>query len=240
MNPLFRHLEGRHPEGCLTLYIERGPGYDPRFYDAQLKDFEQQLPQEPAVAGEIVRVREFIASARPPGLPLAVFSMEAAGIFDARRLPEDVDSRAVFGERFDLNELARQLERRPPGIVAVVEKGSARLYSVVLEEVRELEHIEGERVVPDIRPDYEKGRPRNQAAVNLRHAAQELARLAVPRRGYEAVYVAGPEEARAEFRKLLPRSVQQRIVAEFGVTLDVPPTQLANELRTVLSARLTE
>jgi hypothetical protein len=231
MNPLFRHLRGTHLEGCLSLYLQRGPGYDQRFYDALLKDFEKELPDVAGVARELVRARAFLADMRPPGVPLAIFSCAPDGVFDARRLPDDVEPQAVFGERFDLNQLAAQLERHPPGVVAVVEKASARLYSVVLEDLRELEELEGESVVRDIRPDHQTRRPEAHARRNLKRAVDRLLQLASPKRGFEAIYLAGPAEARNEFRELLPKQARERVRAELGVTLDTPPTELAQQLR---------
>jgi hypothetical protein len=231
VNVLFRHLEGRHPEGCLTLYLPAGPGFDPGYYDGLLKDAERALGSDPGVARELVAVREFIGRVRPPGLPLAIFTCSPAGIFDARRLPEDVELRFQFGERFDLNQLASQLDRHPPGVVAVVGKDEVRLFGVVLEDVQPIEDVEGETVVRDVRPDNESGWPRQQAYDNLKHAVDVLMNVASAKRGFEAIYLAGPEEPRSRFRKLLPKPAQARVRAEFGVQPSLGPSQLADQIR---------
>ena len=237
MNELFRHLEGRHPEGCLTLYFPRGPGFDPSYYDGLLKDAEREIGAERGLAREMVAVRDFIERVRPPGLPLAIFSCGPAGIFDARRLPDDVERRSVLGERFDLNPLAEQLDRHPPGVVAVVEKDEVRLYGVVLADVQPIEEVAGEAVVRDVRPDKQSGWPRQQVHKNLKHAVDVLLKVSAARRGLDAIYLAGPEEPRQAFRKLLPKPAQDRVRAEFGVTPNVGPAELADLIRKSASPR---
>jgi hypothetical protein len=239
MKRLFGHLRGAHAHGCLSLYAAAGPGFDPAYYRALLKDVDKTLAADLAgerrsrLEVEVNRVRDFLADTRPPGLPLAIFSCAEDGILDARRLPEDVETQGWFDIRFHLGPLEAQLERHPPGIVVVAEKDAARLYAVVLEDVRELDEVEG-RKISDTRkqgPDSSHHHVDNEARLNLKQVVDRLMQTNLRDHGLRALYVAGPTEARSRLVAELPQPLRKAVRAELEVQVGLGPDELAEQLR---------
>jgi hypothetical protein len=245
-SPLLQHLKGRHDHLCLSLYLPSGPGYDPRYYDAQLKDarasIEATLDDDGKVAldREMAAVRDFIEGNRPTGISVGIFSCVPCQILDGRRLPQELNRQlAYIGDEFELDPLLAQLERRPPSIVAVVEKDQARLFTVVLEDVEEVGATSGRDVR---RGDQDGARERflqqehQRVHNNIKQAVDWLLAQNLPRRGFQQLYLAGPVQARSEFKRLLPKPWQQAIRGELAVTLDVRNTELADQIRKELEA----
>lgn len=236
---LFAHLRGRHPHGCLTLYTAAGPGFDPTYYRALIKDVERDVgggldeARRRRLDVELRRVEAFIGDVRPPGLPLAIFSCADEGILDARRLPEDVATQAFFDTAFHLGPLEDQLERHPPGIVVVVEKDHARLYAVVLEDVRELDEVEGESISDTRRqgPDSSRHHVNDQARLNIKQVVDRLMQTNVRDYGLRALYVAGPTEARSRLVEQLPQPLRRSVRAELEVQVGIGAEELAARLR---------
>ena len=249
-SPLLQHLKGRQDELCLSLYLPAGPGYDPRYYDAQLKDARASIEAtlddlgRRALDREISAARDFLADHRPTGMAMAMFSCVPAGILDARRLPEDVGRPLAYvGEVFELEPLLAQLERRPPSIVALVEKDQARLFTVVLEDVEELGQSAGREVrridQSGTREQFMR-QEHQRVHNNIKQTVDWLLGQNLPRRGFQQLYVAGPVQARSEFKKMLPKAWQDAIRGELGLTLDATANELADRIRQEVGAATAE
>lgn len=158
---------------------------------------------------------------RPTEIALAVFSCEPDGIFEARRLPEDVRRLLVyFDDHFELEPLLAQMERWPPTVVAVVEKDQVRLFTAFLDDVEEVGH---HKMAIDIRRDDRRGQSEQfereegtGVRLNLKEAVQWLESQHLQRQGYTSLYLAGPVQARSQFKHLLPQPWRQALRGEFG------------------------
>ncbi len=241
MGDLFPHLRGEHDAGCLTLYMAAGPGYDPSYFRALLKDVERDLAVDMderhriRLGVEMRRVNQFIDEVRPPGLPLAVFSCVPDGVFDARRLEEDVHTEGFFDTRFHLGHLEEQLRRHPPALVVVTEKDKARLFAVVLDDVHELDEIEGEKIRDTKRqgPDSSRHRVKEHERQNIRRVIDRLMQTELRGLGLEALYVAGPVAARSQFIDELPQPLRKSLRGELEVQVGIESEELADKIRAV-------
>jgi hypothetical protein len=236
---LFQHLRGEYDAGCLTLYMAAGPGYDPTYYRALLKDVERDLAVDMderhriRLGVEIRRVDQFLDDVRPPGLPLAVFSCVPDGVFNARRLKEDVHTEGFFDTRFHLGHLDEQLRRHPPALVVVTEKDKARLFAVVLDDVHELDEIEGEKISDTKRQGRDSSRRhvKEQERQNIKRVIDRLMHTGIHGLGLEALYVAGPVAARSQFIDLLPQPLRKSLRGELEVQVRIDSDELADEIR---------
>lgn len=236
---LFAHLREEHDAGCLTLYMAAGPGYDPSYYRALLKDVERDLafdmdePHRVRLDVERRQVEQFLDDVRPPGLPLAVFSCTPDGVFDARRLEEDVNTRGFFDTSFHLGPLEEQLRRHPPALVVVTEKDRARIFAVVLDDVRELDEIEGKKIRDTKRqgPTSSRHQVKEHERQNIKQVVDRLMHTVVRGRGLEALYVAGPVAARSQFIDQLPEPLRKSLRGELEVQVGIDSDELADRIR---------
>jgi hypothetical protein len=236
---LFAHLRGEHDAGCLTVYTAAGPGYDPSYYRALLKDVERDLAlnmderHRIRLAVEMRQVEQFLDDVRPPGLPLAVFTCTPDGVFDARRLEEDVNTRGFFDTSFHLGPLEEQLHRHPPALVVVTEKDRARIFAVVLDDVRELNDIEGEKIRDTKRqgPTSSRHHVKEHERQNIKQVVDRLIHTGVRRLGLEALYVAGPVAARSQFIGELPEPLRKSLRGELDVQVGIDSDELADQIR---------
>lgn len=233
---LLARLRGLRTERTLTLYLPvRREGYDERYYSALLQDlvkrYRERLSEaERMVVGtELPRIQQTLEAERPAGCDgLAAFGCEDSGVLALVRLPEVPEARLEVGPPL-LAPIDLLLESHPPALVVVVGKERARILASILGELLPVAAVDGEEVkhsrAGGSSATSNQRKAENRASRNLRQVAALVER---ENDGfYRELLVAGPDEARAEFIRVLPphlralhREVTQASLAEpFGETL---------------------
>ncbi|MEO6798285.1 MAG: hypothetical protein ABI401_12625 [Candidatus Dormibacter sp.] len=229
----------------LSVYLPaRAEGYDTRFYDIEFGDllhrYRDRLAEKDRslMEHELRRLRTHLGFVRTAGCPaLAGFADEPAGILEVVKLRATTDERLEVGEVL-IAPILRQLEKFPPALVAVVNKEEARTFGSILDDVIALEHVVG----VDVRHIRSGGTsaPSNQRRADNRTKANlEVAIKTIQREmasgAYKVLFIAGPEEARAVFEKLLPAPLKKVVAGHLpGIVID--SATLKHDLREKLEA----
>jgi len=237
----------RATDHTLSLYLPvRAEGYDDRHYDIVFGDvlhrYRERLGRKDldVLHAELPRVRTHLGILRPAGSPaLAAFAQTDPDLLEVIPLPLPTPERLEVGQPLIAPAL-RQLEAVEPALIAVVDKEEARLFGLVLDVLFETAHITGVEVrhskAGGTSASSNQRRAENRARTNLDLAATETIREL--RTGvYASLLVAGPDEARAEYEKLLPGDLREVIGARIGASLDSATLQ-ADLRREVYALRL--
>jgi hypothetical protein len=215
---------------ALSVYLPvRSEGFDARHYDLVIGHMVRRYRDRLDVEGrevmerEIIRVRAHLDLVRPAGSPaLAAFADEPAGLLELIRLPVETETRLEVGPLL-LAPIERLLERFPPALVAVVDKEEARAFGSVLGEVVALDHVIGGEVkhhrAGGTSALSNQRRAENRAKANLTSFVRTIQREILAG-GYRRLYLAGPDEARAEFERLLPPALKRLIAGHLSASLD--------------------
>jgi hypothetical protein len=228
-------------ERTLTVYLPiRAEGFDATQYDILLKHLSDQHArrldedQRAVMRSELTRLRTHLNLVRPAGGPAIVaFANEPKRLLRLIRLPESIEERLEVGPPL-LAPLELMLDHYPPALIAVVDKTEARIFASVLGEVVALEHIEGQEVkhtrAGGTSAPSNQRRADNRTKANLKHVVEILDREM--RRGeFARVFVAGPEEARAELIHDMPKQLARSVAGAISATLDNTPGRLQVDIR---------
>lgn len=224
---------------ALSVYLPmRAEGFDARHYDLvighMVRRYRDRVGDEgrEVMEREIPRVRARLELVRPAGAPgLAAFADEQAGLLELIRLPAETETRLEVGPLL-LAPIERLLERYPPALIAVVDKEEARVFGAVLGEVFPVDHLIGKEVKHNKAGGTSalsnQRKAENRARANLTLFASTIERE-MRAGSYHRIYVAGPDEARAEFEKLLSPGLRRLIAGRLSASLD--STQLQHQFR---------
>lgn len=229
---------------ALSVYLPaRAEGYDTRFYDIEVGDLvhrykDRMTEKDRALMDyELRRLRARLAVVRPAGCPaIACFADEAAGITDVIKLRQPTDKRLEVGQLL-IAPILRQLEETPPTLIAAVDKEHAKTFGAVLDHIITLGESQGAEVKKSraggtSAPSNQR-KADNTARMNL-EAAVKIVEREMGSGAYQQLYIAGPEEARAQFERLLPEPLRKKIAGRFGILMDSPT--LKHDLRERLAA----
>jgi hypothetical protein len=234
------------PALALSAYLAAGAGaaFDPGYHHAALKELARQTE---AVLGEaeLAALRRELPEALayldllhpPPGLALGLFCCSPAGLLRLWRLPPEIETELRIGSRLHLAPVRRLLQLHPPALVVVADKERVRIFTSVLTEVEELAEEVGEPVDRHRQGGWSatsyQRREDLHARSNLKVAGELLSRA--DRNFFQRIYLAGPPEARAELRRLLPRDAARRVAGELHLPTYLATAELAHRLRELLS-----
>jgi release factor family 10 len=230
---------------ALSIYLPaRSEGYDSRFYDIEFRDLlhrykDRLSPKDRELMEyELRRLRNYIAVVRPAGVPgFAGFADEPRGVLELVRLRDVVEERLEVGEVL-MAPIVRQLEHYPPALIAVVDKEHARTFGAILEEIIPLEHVNGTEVrhsrAGGTSAASNQRKADNKARANLETAIKTVERE-MASGVYVQLYVAGPEEARTTFERLLPERLKKVVAGHLSASPD--PSELKRALREQVIAR---
>jgi hypothetical protein len=221
----------------------RSEGYDARFYDIEFRDLLHRYSSRLAPKNrelmeyEMRRLRHHIAAVRPAGCPaFAGFADEPHGVLELIKLRDETDERLEVGELL-LAPLLRQLEHYPPALIAVVDKEHARTFGAILDEVIPLAEVNGAEVrhsrAGGTSAPSNQRKADNKAKANLETAVKTVERE-MASGAYMHMYVAGPDEARATFERMLPERLKKLVAGHLSASLD--SSELKRELREKLLA----
>ena len=233
---------------AVSVYLPaRAEGFDMRHYDIELghlrRRYRYRLDDEEReiMERELRRLREHLEVVKPAGCPaLAGFGDEPVGLLELVKLPSETDARLEVGPLL-LAPIERQLERFPPALIAVVDKEHARLFAAVLDEVYPLEQVHG----VEVRRNRAGGTsaPSNQRKADNRTKSNlekviDVIGHEVRSGAYMRIFVAGPEEARAELERLMPPPLKRVLAGHLSASID--SSRLQHELRQQLQLARTQ
>lgn len=226
---------------ALSLYFPvRYEGYEARFYDRVFRELvkthrHRLSDKDNAVVDrELPRVRARLAVLRPAGSPaMAAFADEPKRVLELLRLPDETEERLEVGPPL-LAPMELLLRKHPPALVIVVDKERVETFASILDEVIPLDHLKG-LDVKHMKSGGTKERALQRRADNrARENLETVVRLvekeirAVP---YRRLFIAGPEEARAELEDLLPAPLKKLVAGHLSASFDYRVGELEHHLR---------
>jgi peptide chain release factor subunit 1 len=234
---ILRGLAAWNPEGIpvTSLYLTidgrrypRRADYEVRL-DELLRDAKAQMDGLSAEAARSVGrdlermsgfVREDLERGDTRGL--ALFSADAAGLWEAILLPRTVLDRAYVAPRAEIRMLEALLETYGATCTALVDFEKARLFLLQLGRVEEVHDVWDE--VPGRHEQGGRAQMRMQRHVDdhrqqhLKHVAQTLFGL-LRDRGFDHLILAGPGEAHHELERCLHGYLRQRLRARITLPM---------------------
>ncbi len=229
----------RASDRALSVYLPaRAEGFDMRHYDIEFgqlrRRYKDRLDKEEReiMERELLRLREHLEAVKPAGGPaLAGFGDEPAGLLELVKLPMETEARLEVGPLL-LAPIERQLERFPPALIAVVDKEHAKLFAAILDDVYRLEQVHGVEVKRNkaggtSAPSNQR-KADNRTKANLERVIDVIGHE-VRSGAFMRIFVAGPEEARAELERLMPPPLKRLLAGHLSAAIDSP--RLQHELR---------
>jgi peptide chain release factor subunit 1 len=180
-----------------------------------------------SVMGDLEAIGSFVRDEFERGdtRGLALFSADAAGLWEEVRLPRPVRDRATVASAADVLPLEQVLETYRPMCLALVDFEKARLFLSELGRVEEVTHF-----IDDVPGRHDQGgwsQMRMQRHVDdhrqrhLKRVAEALFRL-LKASPFDSLVLAGPAEAHLDLEHTLHPYLRERIRA--SVTLTVTAT----------------
>lgn len=228
----------------MSVYLPaRSEGYDARFYDIEFRDLLHRYQDRVTAKDrelmeyEMRRLRHQIAVVRPAGChAFAGFADEPNGVLELVKLRDETDERLEVGQVL-VAPILRQLEHYPPALVAVVDKEHAKTFGAILDDIVTLDHIDGAEVrhtrAGGTSAASNQRKAENKAKANLEAAAKAVDRE-LASGAYQQLFIAGPDEARAAFERMLPERIKKMVAGHLSASLD--SSELKRELREKVAA----
>jgi hypothetical protein len=200
---LVEHFDSQRAR-VLSVYLDLDPA-SPRPYrqefESLLKAWEARVDDwaRAELAREAAKVRSWLETLERHGRGAVAFCSEPLGLWWTHVLAVRVPSHVTFEPSPDIALLLRLLDEYERYAVAVVDNDTARVLSIFLGEI-------------EAREDFDGGPTLYR---HLQQVAQYLADLYRQRR-FDRLILAGAEAATGELRRLLPRALAHRVVAEIA------------------------
>jgi hypothetical protein len=229
----------RASDRALSIYLPaRAEGFDMRHYEIEIaqltRRYRDRLDKEEReiMERELRRLREHLEAVRPAGCPaLAGFGDEPVGLLELVKLPMETEARLEVGPLL-LAPIERQLEQFPPALIAVVDKEHAKLFAAVLDDVYPLEQVHGVDVkhtkAGGTSASSNQRKADNRTKANLERVIEVIGHE-VRSGAYKRIFVAGPEEARAELERLMPPPLKRLLAGHLSA--EIESRRLQHELR---------
>jgi peptide chain release factor subunit 1 len=211
------------PDRVLSVYLDLDPARQVRrSHRVALDDLVREAHaglDDAARAGlerEAAAVRAWLEREPPGGLGAAVFSCQPRGLWQAHFLAVRVRDALAFEPRPDAAPLLSLLDEHERYAVALVDKERARLFTVFLGEMEEVEAFRDP--VPGRHDQGGWSQAQHQrhrelhARWHLKRVARDLGEI-LRRRPFDRLILVGPDQATSELRRLLPRPLAGRVVA---------------------------
>jgi hypothetical protein len=220
----------RASDHALSVYMPvRAEGYDLRFYDIEFGQLKRRYKdrldddERGVMERELQRIREHLEIVRPAGcLAMAGFADEPAGVLELVKLPAETETRLQVGPLL-LVPIERQLERFPPALIAVVDKEHGKLFAAILDDVYPIGQVKGVGVkhtkAGGTSAPSNQRKADNRTKANLERVLETIERQ-MQTGIYKRLFLAGPEEARAELEHLLPPPLKRMMAGHLSASLD--------------------
>jgi hypothetical protein len=249
LKPLYAFVPSlrRATNRALSVYMPvRAEGYDQRHYNIEFGElrrrYEDRLDDEErdVMERELNRLREHLEVVRPAGCPaMAGFGDEPAGLLELIKLPAETEARLEVGPLL-LMPIERQLEQFPPALIMVVDKEKAKLFAAILDDVHPIKELKGAEVkhhkAGGTSALSNQRKADNRVKANLERVLETIERQ-MQTGLYKRLFVAGPEEARAELERLLPPPLKRMLSGHISASLDSATLQHELREQLVLAAK---
>jgi peptide chain release factor subunit 1 len=233
---LLRTLAEWAPSGApvSSLYLDVDGRRYPRKHDYEVRAEElcHRLREEAeglqrehrrSVSNDADRMLQFVRDLdRGTTRGIALFSSSLAGLWEGVRVPRPVKDRAAVAHHPRLLPLEAVVETYESFCTVLVDKEKARLFLAHMGTIREQSEV-----FDDVPGRHDQGgwsQARYQRHVDdhviqhLKHVNEVLLEF-LKRRGFDHLILAGPEEALAEFERVLHDYLAQRVVARISVPM---------------------
>ena len=237
---LTRFSKLRFPALALSAYLPTDRGAGRNYYRALMEDLiradfhKLDAAERAALERETPVVLASLDRHRFESPAVAVFSCRPEGFLRVWRLAAPVTGRIAVADQLDLAPIRLQLFEQPPALAAVVDRQEARLFTLVLDELAEVRHLAGMPVRRHKQGGWSAAalqrRQDEHVGWNLGEVAKALGGL-LRRGGYRRLLIAGPREARAELKALLPREALELLAGEGSIPMRAVGNELARRLR---------
>jgi peptide chain release factor subunit 1 len=185
-----------------------------------------------SVMGDLEAIDSFVRDEFERGdtRGLALFSADAAGLWEDVRLPRPVRDRATVASAADVLPLEQVLETYRPMCLALVDYEKARLFLSELGRVEEVTHV-----IDDVPGRHDQGgwsQMRMQRHVDdhrqrhLKRVAEALFRL-LKASPFDSLVLAGPAEAHLDLEHTLHPYLRERIRASVTLTMTATLDEVA-------------
>jgi peptide chain release factor subunit 1 len=185
-----------------------------------------------SVVGDLEAIGSFVRDEFERGATrgLALFSADAAGLWEEVRLPRPVRDRATVASAADVLPLEQVLETYRPMCLALVDYEKARLFLSELGRVEEVTHF-----IDDVPGRHDQGgwsQMRMQRHVDdhrqrhLKRVAEALFRL-LKASPFDSLVLAGPAEAHLDLEHTLHPYLRERIRASVTLTMTATLDEVA-------------
>ena len=208
----------------LSVYLDLSPSSQVRrsyriVFEDMVKTVREGLDKAGSaeLSAEVSRVDEWLQAQKPGGKGLALFSCAPEKFWQAHVLAVPVENHLAFDATPDVAPLLELLDEYERYAVALVDKKKARLFTVFLGEIEEIEALKDD-LVPSKHDQggisQTKYQHHHEVHVlwHLKKVVERLAELH-RRRGFDRLILAGPEEPVSELRHLLSRTLAHRLAA---------------------------
>ena len=171
----------------------------------------------------------------------AIFSCEQCGLWRAYPLSVPVRDLVFVAAQPYVKPLMDLMEEYKPYVVALVDREGARLFVVELGEIREADEVYGEIIKRHKQGGWSQATLQRhsdmQVLHNLKAVAQETSNFC-RKQACEGLVLAGSEENLAQFRELLSKHWQSRIIGTISADMTTSSTEILNKsMQVVLAAR---
>lgn len=240
-------LEARiFPEHVLNLYLPATPALRLRHHVSVFRElahrYSEQYLDKTSIA-VLERERPAITAHLEQAQPalehgLALFASTPAGFMSSWALPADEEADLRIGTRIHATPLRRQLALHPPSLIVAFDKEKARIFTVLLCDIREVAEFNGEPVKRGRQGGWSSASYQRKedwkAYSNLKAVARWLS--SADGAFFRAIHLAGTPEATSELKALLPARVKARLASDLPAALYHKPSQLIEDFRKRLSS----
>jgi len=225
-----------HGPAILSAYLDLDParqlhhGYRAAFEDL-VRELRERIaePERAALSAEAERVARWLDESKPRGKGLAVFASAGRALLQTHVLGVRVRDHLAFEPVADVAPLLEALDEHERYAVALIDQKHARLFTVFLGEIEELEAFADSVPHKQHRGGWSQQRfQRRHAAHVLQHLERVTEALSEisSRRGFDRLILAGPEQATSELLRRLPRALERRVAGVIGAELGASTAEI--------------
>lgn len=216
----------------VSLYVPVGPGASQGEVHSRVtslvdridplaKDRSAGHERRMSLRADIERIRERLGEERWQPGAIAIFSCSGRGLYEEVPLPRRVRDRIVVDETAFVRPMLAVLDEYHRSCVVVIDKGSAQVWELYLDEMRELTKVR-DRVLR--KRDYAAGlaedRVRNKAdELSKRHYRRVVETLDELFRtgGYDLLIIGGHDYEVPAFLDFLTHDLRGRVAGSFSI-----------------------
>lgn len=224
-------MDYRGERGVLSVYLDTNLA-DKSKEAVKLMFRERAKDLQDQAAPEIELVKEFLDYEydwRSRGLAIFCSGDE---LWRVVPLPIPISSQALFAQRPYLRPLSDVVDRFSKYSVALVDRENLRLFSVAWGKIQSETETFGEELKHHKQGGWAAARYQrhedNLALHNLKHAV-EVVQHFVDRAEGDRLVLGGSSEVLARFRRLMPASLQGKVMGEFSIDMEAPVDQVLRQ-----------